>query len=94
MVRAQKHLGIVVIEGGELDEGYVCAALDSLLELGARRKEDHENLYMRISENQLSIDTEDGNTLIIGSDGTLALRDTYGNVCRDRKQIDRYIDGQ
>lgn len=94
LVRDQQHPGVVVIEGDKLDEGYVCAALDALLEWGARRKEDYENLYVRISENQLSINMEDGNTLVIGSDGTLALRDPTSNVCRDRKSIDRYLEGR
>jgi len=64
-----------VIEGDKPDEAYVCAELEALLQWGARRREDYQNFYIKISGNQLSIDMEDARVLVIGSDGSLVLRE-------------------
>lgn len=59
----------------------MCAALDTLLlQWGARRREDYHNLYIEISEGQLSIEIEDGKTLVIDSDGSLTLREVNGTM--------------
>jgi len=91
LVRGQQHPGVVVITSDKLNETYVCAALDTLLEWGARRREDYRNLYIKISESQLSIEMEDGKTLVIGSNGSPTLREANGTVCHDRKMIERYL---
>ena len=89
--RGQRHPGIVVIAGENLNEHYVCAALDTLLQWGAKRREDYEGLYVEISENQTGITLEDGKTLVIGSDGSLTLREVNGTICHDRKMIEQYL---
>lgn len=91
LLENQQHPGVVVIAGDKLDESYVCRALDALLQWGARRNEDYQNLYIKVSESQLSIEMEDGKTLVIGSNGSLALREPNGTVCHDRKAIDQYL---
>lgn len=71
---------------------YMCAALDTLLlQWGARRREDYHNLYIEISEGQLSIEMEDGKTLVIDSDGLLTLREVNGTMHYNRKTIDQYL---
>lgn len=91
LLEGQQHPGVIVIVGDKLDESYVCRALDALLQWGARTQADYENLYIKVSEGELSIYTEDGKTLIIGSDGSLALREKDSTMCRDRKVTDRYF---
>ena len=58
---------------------------------GARRREDYESLYIKISGSQLSIDMEDGNKLVIVSDGSLTLHQPDGTIHDDIKAIDKYL---
>lgn len=91
LLEGQQHPGIIVIAGDKLDESYVCRALDALLQWRARTQADYQNLYISVSEGELSIYMEDGKTLIIGSNGSLALREKDGSMCRDRRVIDQYF---
>jgi len=91
LVRGQRHPGVVVISGDSPNETLVCSALDTLLRWGAKREKDYENLYVKISERQVTIETQDGNTLIIGADGSVNLLQVDGTICDDRRVIDRYI---
>ena len=74
------------------NEIYVCTALDILLlQWRARRREDYHNLYIEISEGQLSTEIEDGKTLVIDSDGSLTLRKVNGTIHYNRKTMDQYL---
>lgn len=90
-IQGQRHPGVVVISGDSPDETLVCSALDTLLQWGARQREDYENLYIRISERHISIEMEEGETLTIGSDGSLTLRQVNGTECHDPKTINRRL---
>ena len=90
-IRGVRHPGVIVISGDKPNETLVCSALDTLLQWGAKRKEDYENLYIKISKQQLTIEMEDGDVLAIGSDGSLTLHQANGTVCQDPKTINQHL---
>jgi len=83
-VKDTNHPGIVLIAGKDVTEDYVCEALDALLQWGAKRRGDYKGLYIDISENQLGITMEDGETLVIRAGGSLMLRQSDGTEYHDR----------
>lgn len=93
-VKDSNHPGIVVIGGKDLTEDYVCGALDTLLQWGAKRREDYKGLYIEISENQTSTTFEDGKTLVIRADGSMTLREADGAECHDSRIIETYLRGR
>jgi len=91
-IRGQRHPGVVVISGDSPSETLVCSALDTLLlQWGAKRREDYENLYIKIAERQTTIEMEDGKTLTIASDGSLTLREANGTECHNPRTINRRL---
>ena len=90
-VEESNHPGIVVIVGKDLTESYVCEALDTLLQWGAKRRESYKGLYIEISENQISITLEDGETLVIRANESMTLRAVNGTECHDSRVIQRYL---
>jgi len=90
-VKNANHPGIVVISGRDLTENYVCTALDTLLQWGAKRGKDYIGLYIEISENQTSIIMEDSKTLILRADGSMTLREADGVECHNKEIIEEHL---
>ena len=93
-LKDSNHPGIVVIVGKDLSEDYVCGALDTLLQWGAKRREDYKGLYIEISENQTSITFEDGKTLVLRAGVSMTLREGDGAECHDSRIIEMYSRGR